>query len=120
LISWFNSYSPTLEQHLRSLEIQVGILFPDLIRRRTFTVDLFRLTVSGEEAAIVAHHYPLVRLGDQVLRHNGNLSAAARRIDDKLGDRQSRGMTPETFDDFDSLLHRGSKVLNAFREIALI
>lgn len=57
---------------------------------------------------------------DDVLRVDGDFSAATGAVDDELGDGVAGGVTAEAFDDLDAFGHAGAEVGGALDEVALV
>lgn len=71
-------------------------------------------------AFVISEHSSFVVRFDDVLRIDGDFSAAAGGIDNILRDGVATGVPAQAFDDFDSLRDRRSEVGRALDEVALV
>lgn len=62
------------------------------------------LGVGGDDALVVAQDDLLGGLGDDVLRHDRGLAAAARGVHHEGGHAEAGGVAAQAFDDLDALL----------------
>ena len=62
----------------------------------------------------------MIRVADQVIRHDRDLAAAAGRIDHERRDGVARGVPAEAFHDLEALADRRPEVAGALDEVALV
>ena len=79
-----------------------------------------RLLVRGDVPLVVAEHDLVVRVRDEVVRHDRDLPAAAGRIHDVLGDGVAGGVAAEPLHDLETLADRRPEVPGALDEVALV
>ncbi len=58
--------------------------------------------------------------GDHVIGHHGDLAAAPRSIHYKSGNGVPGGVSPQTFNDLNTLGNRRAEVTRAFDQVALV
>ena len=73
------------------------LLFTRADRAMAYVVIMLRLGVSGDNAFEVTEDHLTRSLGNDVIRHNRGLSAAARRVDDKSRDAVAGSMAAKSF-----------------------
>ena len=81
---------------------------------------LGRLLVGRDVALVVAEHDLVVRVADEVVRHDRDLAAATGRVDDELRDRVARRVAAQALDDLEALADRRPEVAGALDQVALV
>ena len=81
---------------------------------------ILRLCIGADITLIISQHNLVCRLTDQVVRHHGNLAAAARRINDISWYGIAGGMAAQRLHNLDAGSHRRAEVPCALHQITLV
>ena len=79
-----------------------------------------RLCICCDHSLIISEDHFVGRLAYHVLRHDGYLPAAARRVNNERRHGKSCRVPPQPFDDLNAFCHRSPEMLYAHRKVALI
>src|SRR5665811_1353812 len=120
-VAWLDPHPLALEQAedagLAGLgPLVLAVAAPDLVVRGI----RLGLLVGRDVALVVPQDHLVVRIADEVVRHDRDLAAATGRIDDEGRDRVARGMAAEALHDLEALADRRSEVARSLDEVALV
>jgi len=118
------SGSITLASPLKSLRDSTAGLELRLLKTKVAVSTILavarRLVVRCDDSFVVAQDNALLVIADHIVRHDGDFSTTARRVDYIGRNSKTARVSTQVLDYFYALGHRRSKMRNPARHVALI